>query len=179
MYNRDMLTHKEIIEDILSSEGSIYTNRPNDYGGPTKYGITIPAFKRFLGRDDIDASDIQSINKTTAIDFYEWLFVEDKVVKLPEIMQHAFFDSCVLDGYGGASGFLQEALIELGQPVKLDYDAGPKTFEAVKCVVPKVLFNKFLDKRAEYYNHRADTDPSQEENRQGWLNRIERLRKNG
>jgi lysozyme family protein len=177
LYNNSM-NRSAIIDDIILSEGSDYTNRSNDYGGPTKYGITIEPFSKFLGQQ-ITAEDISHINRETAVAFYNWLFEQNQASQIPEVLQHAFFDSTVLDGFGGASGFLQMALIKLGQPITVDYGTGPLTIAATKKVNAKALLTHFLDEREAYYRNKVKHDPTQAENLDGWINRVERLRKNG
>lgn len=175
LYNYSM-NRADIIADIIVSEGgSKYTNRPNDAGGPTKYGITIPALSDFLGHQ-VTWEEIYHLNDASANAFYNWLFERYKADRMPESMQHCFFDTVVLHGFGGASTLLQKALVKLGQPIRVDGDAGKKTFEAVKCVSPDILKEYFLSEREAYYHQRVIDRPADEENLQGWLNRLNRLR---
>jgi lysozyme family protein len=169
------MNRAQIIDLILLDEGSVYTNREDDFGGPTKFGITIPAFSDFLGRK-VTAEDISHLNRESAVLFYETWYDNYKIDSYPEVFRHAFVDTVVIKGYGGASGLLQKSLQFLGQPVKLDYDAGDKTRAAVKNVDAELLKEVFLNEREADAHQIVKNYPSQVVNLQGWLNRINRLR---
>lgn len=169
------MNRSEIVDLILLDEGSTYTNDGDDRGGPTKYGITIPAFSDFLGRH-ITAEDISHLTRDTAVIFYNNWYDKYKIDTYPENFRHSFVDTIVNNGYGGASGLLQKTLQFLGQPVKIDYDAGDKTRAAVKNVNPYLLKEVFLNERQAKVEEIIANDPSQEKYRKGWTNRINRLR---
>lgn len=44
-----LATPAQIVDDILRREGSTFTDRPNDRGGPTKYGVTQTAWDDYVG----------------------------------------------------------------------------------------------------------------------------------
>ena len=169
------MNKEQIVLDIINSEGSIYTNYSTDAGGPTKYGITIPAFREFLGRP-VDAEDIKSINLDTAKLFYAHWYDKYQIDSYPAVFRHAFVDTIVNNGYGGASGLLQRSLVFLGQIVRIDYDAGPATRAAVKNVDVDLLKEVFLNEREAKVRSIVANDSSQEMYLEGWLNRINRLR---
>lgn len=169
------MNKKQIIDLIILDEGSTYTNYSEDAGGPTKYGITIPAFSDFLGRS-VTSEDISHITRETAELFYSHWYDKHKIDSYPAVFRHAFVDAIVNHGYGGASGLLQKSLVFLGQPVKIDYDAGPATRAAVKNVDADLLKEVFLNEREAKYRDIVSKDSSQSMFLQGWLNRINRLR---
>jgi lysozyme family protein len=169
------MNKEQIIDLIILDEGSVYTNYSEDAGGPTKYGITIPAFSDFLGRS-VTAEDISHLNRETAELFYSNWYDKYKIDSYPAVFRHPFVDTIVNNGYGGASGLLQKSLVFLGQPIKVDYDAGPATRAAVKNVDADLLKEVFLNEREAKVRRIVDNDSSQEIFLQGWLNRINRLR---
>jgi lysozyme family protein len=169
------MTLDEIISDVVQDEGSRYTNYANDPGGPTKYGITIPAFTEFMGKQ-MTADDISCINLETAKAFYTYLFHKYNVDAYNEILHHAMFDAIVNNGFGGASYFLQEAINALGITVTIDSDAGPATVKAANSLDPKQLLAKMIDDREIYYRQEAARDPDLKGDLVGWLARAERLR---
>ena len=169
------MNKEQIIDLILLDEGSEYTNYSEDAGGPTKYGITIPAFSDFLGRS-VTAEDISHLTRETAVLFYSNWYDKYKIDSYPVIFRYPFVDTIVNNGYGGASGLLQKSLVFLGQPVKIDYDAGPKTRAAVKNVDSDLLKEVFLNEREARVRDIVANDSSQKMFLQGWLNRINRIR---
>lgn len=169
------MNREQIIDLILLDEGSKYTNDSDDRGGPTKYGITIPAFSEFFG-SQVTAEDISHLTRDTAVLFYANWYNKYKLDSYPPVFRHAFVDTIVNNGYGGASELLQKSLQFLGQPVKIDYDAGDKTRAAVKNVDPDLLKEVFLNERQAKIEKIIQNDPSQEKYRIGWTNRINRLR---
>ena len=169
------MNKEQIIDLIILDEGSVYTNYSEDAGGPTKFGITIPAFSDFLGRH-VSAEDISHLTRETAVLFYSNWYDKYKIYSYPAVFRHAFVDTIVISGYGGASGLLQKSLIFLGQSVKVDYDAGPATRAAVKNVDADLLKEVFLNEREAKARRIVANDSSQEMFLQGWLNRLNRLR---
>jgi len=58
----------DILEDVLRREGNIYTDRADDPGGPTKYGITLADLR--VDRPDATAADVAALTKDEAVEIF-------------------------------------------------------------------------------------------------------------
>jgi lysozyme family protein len=69
-----VITDEDIIDRIILAEGGIYTNDPDDAGGPTRWGITIPVLSKHRKRQ-VNANDIRILARDEAEDIYRVQFV--------------------------------------------------------------------------------------------------------
>lgn len=97
-----------IIAGVLAREGSAYTDRPDDAGGPTKGGITLKTLSEYLGRP-ATVAELQALTREQEVAIYYHLYVE-------------------LPGFGavlGVSQALGEKLVDVGvncgQPTAIEY----------------------------------------------------------
>ncbi len=109
---------------VLAHEGG-YTNHPDDPGGPTKFGITIGDYRRYV-KADANAEDVRAmrLDEATAIyraKYWDALHGDD----LPPGLDYAVFDYGVNSGIGRAGRALQRVL---GVPI--DGAIGPLTLSA-------------------------------------------------
>ena len=66
----------EIITDVLKAEGwDAYTNHPADRGGPTKWGITLSAWRDFNDNQSLTAFNVQGITEAEARVFYHRRYI--------------------------------------------------------------------------------------------------------
>lgn len=115
------------IERILISEGSEYTNDPQDPGGPTKYGITIFDTRLYV-KKNATAADVKALTRDTAIRIYDakyWnaLNCDD----LPSGLDYTLVDYGVNSGIARAGRVLRQAL---GMPTN-DWHVTPEVIAAV------------------------------------------------
>lgn len=64
----------EIIDAILVREGEKFTNRADDRGGPTKWGITQATLSTYLGHQ-ASIQEVQNITRDMASEVYQALYV--------------------------------------------------------------------------------------------------------
>jgi len=170
------MNKSDFIKKIIISEGGeAETNYSTDRGGQTKFGITKSAYTDFLGRS-ATSEDISNLTYQTATDFYSWLYDRYGLDSYPSNFRYSFFDTITIAGFGGASGILQKALVKLGQPIKVDYNAGKQTREATSKVDPELLKIYFLNERELFHRNDAAQHSEQQMYLQGWLNRVNHLR---
>jgi lysozyme family protein len=110
---------------VLAHEGS-YSNHPDDPGGPTKYGITLADYRRYV-KADANAADIRAMPLADARAIYRaryWAVL--RCDDLPAGLDYAVFDYGVNSGVSRAARVLQRI-------VGVDDDAaiGPVTLAAV------------------------------------------------
>ena len=64
---------REIAEEIVAREGG-FVNDPDDPGGATNHGVTLPTLRRLgidVNRDTrIDATDVKALSRTQAVEIY-------------------------------------------------------------------------------------------------------------
>lgn len=179
------MTETEIINGLLQREGSEYTNRAADRGGPTKYGITLKTLSAYRGRP-CSAADVRALTESEARDIYRKLYIVDPgYLLINDPCVRAFtIDSAVQHGEENATKFLQRAA-----HVFPDGQLGKVTAEAVNRVTPRALFvNMFAERLAFYGGIISRDDEAQRAkaagfvklqafNAKGWANRMGELLK--
>lgn len=69
------MTDIEIVDTIIiPHEGGVYTNHPNDRGGPTRWGVTIPVLSKKRGYT-VTADDIKNLTREEATECYLLFFI--------------------------------------------------------------------------------------------------------
>ena len=158
----------EIITDVLKAEGwDKYTNRPNDRGGPTKWGITLKAWGDFVG-EPVTAQDIMEITEDEARQFYRSEYVYGpKFDQLPEPLLSLTVDAGVNHGPRAAAKWVQRAI-----GARQDGVLGPKTFARLHYADPLEVSMRVLASRIRLYGRIVTKDHTQAENAHGWNNRA-------
>jgi lysozyme family protein len=135
-----------------------------DRGEETKFGVAQAA------NPDLD---IKKITLADAKKRYEEKYWNaSKADQLQEPVSLLHFDAAVNHGVGRAVKFLQQAL-----QVTVDGDIGPKTLAAAKSADQIELGKKLLEVRKNFFLAIVARDPSQKKFLNGWLNRIEQIKK--
>ena len=175
------MTDAQIIDGILDREGDEYTNRPNDRGGPTKWGITIATLSEWLGRPATIA-EVQNLARTTAWAIYHANYITRPRFNdiLNPLVRELAIDTGVNHGQRQAAKWLQKVAINsFGAAIVADGVIGPKTLAVVNAAPGRRLFYLYLRKRIAGYADIVQNDPRQLENLEGWNDRaasfIERL----
>lgn len=167
----------KIVYIVLANEGwEKFTNRINDKGGATKYGISDMrdgvrdgmADLNHDGKGDVLIKDLTQ-EQAMAIykrDYYDplcahYLASEELILNI--------FDFGVTSGPATAVMVLQELL-----GVKKDGVIGPVTASRVNSY-PGNLVGAYKNARKAFYRNIVANDASQRENLQGWLNRVNHL----
>ena len=141
-----MSDFRNSISFVFKREGG-YSDRKNDLGGPTNYGIslrflkTLGKFGDFDGDGDIDIDDIKLLDQEKAGTIYRKEFwdaggygrIEDNSIALK------VFDMAVNMGARRSHLILQEAInfLNNSQDIKVDGVLGPQTLKAVNAAEPK------------------------------------------
>lgn len=174
-----MLTDETIIDDILVREGGgKFTDRADDRGGPTRWGITAETLgkSRGLGRDATPA-EVSTLSEAEARDIYRLHYITMPFGKITHPQLRAVLaDCCVLHGEGNAVRMLQRVL-----KVKDDGKLGPVTLAAALAADGLSLARRVGHDRIRFLGRHitgdltdADKDgiPDATENASGWLNRT-------
>lgn len=158
----------DIITDVMKAEGwDTYTNRPNDRGGPTKWGITLKAWTDWRGRE-VTADDVKEITEPQAREFYESEYVlAPRFNHLPDLLAPMVIDCGVNHGPSRASKWVQEAV-----GATVDGAIGPMTLASVNASNPIATYLKVSSLRISFYGKLVTDDPTQAEFAHGWNNRA-------
>jgi lysozyme family protein len=152
---------------------------PADKGGPTNRGITkntlLAAYAQGIVKNDnldvLTAEEAAAIYKANYWDKYRW-------GDIPWPVCLVLFDITVNHGGGGMAKIVQRTANTLGWKLEVDGKFGPKTFEAIKKISEAQasgFAQELLVLRKKYYDDIITRDSSQENNKNGWYNRIRAL----
>lgn len=157
----------------LQWESDAYTNRQNDRGGPTKYGITWRTLQGVTG----SVAHPRDLTLEEALRIYHVHFWQP--LRLDELRREdvaaKVFDFSVTSGPVAAVKTLQRALnAAAGAKLRVDGKIGPATIAAANADGAKTnaVLDAFIDLQGAYYEAIIENDPSQEENRRGWMRRA-------
>jgi lysozyme family protein len=159
----------------FKNEGTVYTDNPDDAGGPTKFGITLRTYRSYYGKGE--AADIQNLDIDTAKSLYRALYWEPlSLGKLESVFQCiALFDTSVLYGTRTAAVMAQKAINTFGYDLKLDGLLGDKSVELLN----ETRGPEFIKAYSTLVLQRIDevilAFPKNEVFREGWTRRADRL----
>lgn len=166
-----MTTIEEMISDILRREGG-YVDHPADRGGPTKYGVTLATYGRWLGRAATSA-DVQAMTEDEAREIYARDYYHaPRLGLLPEDIQPLAFDCAINHGPRNAIKLVQRTLNKAGfGPCDVDGACGPDTAHRARAALSAMggLFvNAIVHERVALYEAIVARDPSQAVFLRGW-----------
>lgn len=141
------MTDDEILNGIIQREGG-YVNDPQDKGGCTKYGITIPTLRDWR-RAAVTCADIKALTEREARSIYQTLYLKPFADLDPDVKPQVV-DIAVLSGVSRAATLLATAKLNPQRPLN------------VQLVIERVKF----------YAHIVKNDPTQSRYISGWCNRA-------
>lgn len=160
---------EQLITDILVREGwDKYTNDPDDRGGPTKWGITLAAWRDYVAHA-VTPAEIERLTEGQAREFYRSEYIVrpgfSKITN--NDLMELVVDCGVNHGVGRAARWLQQAA-----KVGIDGKVGPATIAKVNSTPWLVLFLRIVGYRARFYASIVKRDPSQLKYIEGWIDRA-------
>ena len=176
---------EDIINGILNREGDMFINNPDDAGGPTKFGWTIPALSDYLGRP-ATVNDIRNLTRVAAYFAYLQKYWRkpgfDRIAQFSESIAEKLMDCEVNLPPGTGVIFMQRVLNALNlegtkyPDMALDGHCGPQTIGALQKYLQwrgkegeEVMLEGIAHLQGEYYIERAEKRPANEEFVYGWL----------
>jgi lysozyme family protein len=142
---------------VLGFEGG-KSDKPSDPGGRTAYGITHDTFDAYCDAHRQPRRDVFTITQAEVADVYHEKYWEaGSCDEIPWPLSLVHFDARVNHGPAHARRFLMAARL----------DSGDAVAEA----------KRYLDLRATFYRQIVAQNPGQERFFNGWMNRLDRLRK--
>ena len=160
-----------VLDGILRSEGSLYTDDPVDRGGPTKFGITLSSYRSWLGDDTATSSDLSLIDASTAREIYRSKYFIGHgfgfFASRPGVYAH-LLDMAVLHGPKKSAIILQRAI----GGIDADGVIGPMTISAATDLGDRDLSQRVVRERVLYLCRIVRDDPSQSRFLVGWVRRV-------
>lgn len=165
-----MAEFDDLIGPLIEREGGDeYTNRENDRGGPTKYGVTQSTFGAWLLKHGLPYRDVSTITHGEAVKVYfEEFWTAANCHALPPNLRELQFDAAVQHSPRGAIKLLQKA-----SGVTNDGVFGQKTLSAVFAMNEDLLLYRYIVMRYRFYGHIINRDRKQLANIRGWMDRME------
>lgn len=159
---------RDIIDATLRREGfGEFTNRAEDKGGPTKWGITLNTYRRFKANASVD--DLRALTEEQARDIYWQDYVErpgfDRIVH--QGLRALMVDFGVTSGTFTAIKALQQAL-----GVTPDGINGVETRKALAGTDSDRVYVSVLRQYFSHFATIAVNNPSQLVWLRGWINRA-------
>lgn len=183
------MTVSSIIDDVLTREGSEFTNDPSDSGGPTKYGITQATLSAWR-REKVSEQAVRTLTRDEARLIYYQRYVLDPgfgaVLEISALVAAELVDTGVNTGPARATEMLQRCLNAFNRnqsdyrDVRVDGDCGASTITALKSFLKlrgldgeAVLLRALNALQGEFYISLAERRPKDEQFVYGWfLNRV-------
>ena len=167
------------IDFLLKWEGG-YVNHPNDKGGPTNRGITVPVLKVAQAQGIVKHCDIKALTKEEAMAIYKKNYWDRHGWgELAWPVCAACLDISVNHGARGWALIAQRACNKLGAGLVVDGKYGAKSKAALWSLAkkePKGLALAICEMKQDYYNRIVAGDESQKVFLKGWTNRVNALR---
>ena len=163
------MTTDDVLDSILASEGSTYTNTPGDAGGPTRWGVTLKTLSAYRGVA-CTPEDVENLTEAEARSIYTKLYVTPFASFASDELRLVAVDAAVLHGVAGSIVLLQKAA-----GVSPDGVLGPMTLAAVQRLDGKRLALFALAERCSSEGGIVTHDPTQAKFAAGWANRVNRL----
>lgn len=162
------MTVDETIEEIIDREGGgKFTDIPQDRGGPTRFGITLPALTDWLGRK-ATVDDLKTMTRNDAHELYRELYLKRPgfgVIGSQSLLS-LVLDMAVNHGVTMATKLLQRAV-----GIRDDGVFGPVTKQAVAQADFNGLYRRLCAERVRFRGRIISGDPSQAIFAAGWANR--------
>lgn len=167
------MTDRQLIDWVIEKhESHEFTDRKNDRGGATKWGITLRLFSAYMGRE-MPVEALKEMPRAMAIDILhsEFCFKPKLSALHDERVKLCAVDFAIHSGPVQAVRSLQYAA-DMAAPH--DGVLGPQTQAALNVHDGAQIHRKMLAYRLRFLSDLVKRDPTQADHR-GWWNRIANL----
>ena len=163
---------------VMNGKAVLKPKSRADRGGPTKYGITWGTLGKAYSQGIVAHNDITQLTRDEARAIYRVFFWgASKADKMRWGLCLVHYDCAVNCGVSGAAKQLQRALCRLGANITIDGAVGPKTLAAIAEHPTEAVAQEYLRVREAFYRGLVSRDPKQGNFLQGWMNRLEKIRR--
>lgn len=166
-----MAEFNEAIDYVFANEGGFVSN-PNDTGGTTNFGITIPILTSYRQKQ-VSAQDIQHLTQDEAKRVYESLFWDRLHISgLKQPIATAILDTAINQGQATAIKLAQHCL---GNAILPDGLMGAETLNALDKVNAELFIYAYVGMLQDRYADFCVNATNQVIFLKGWLRRSRRL----
>jgi lysozyme family protein len=160
-------TDDDAIDLVISFEGG-YFDDPTNLSSSSKFGITLPQLKNYLGRE-VTKDELRDLPLTVAREVYRKLFLQSVSPISSIAVKATYLCMAVNLGSARALAITQTAIGKAsGNPIPPDGVLGPLTIALVNSLDPDLLVENMACEWARYYW----SLPNFERFRAGWLKRV-------
>lgn len=162
------VTEDKIIDGVILREGG-WSDRAEDSGGPTNFGITLETFRRWRGDSALGAHDLRNMAQAEARHIYAHEYIRKPgfdAIPDDHLRAHVI-DFGVLHGQDTAARALQKAL-----GVNQDAVIGPKTLAAIEALGAVRAGNRLMLARIRLQCRIVQRRPKDLANLNGWIGRA-------
>lgn len=166
-----MAKASDAINRVIYIEGG-FVNNPADKGGPTKYGITQAVYDKFIGRKST-IDEIKNMPIGNAYQIYKknyWDKVRGDEIKSYAVA-YAIFDQAVNWGLDKAIKRTQRVLNEPETGTLSDAQ-----LSLLNSIDEQAFIDSYLEFARQAYLLTVASNPQYEQFKDGWLNRVEKIR---
>ena len=163
-------------DKILAHEGG-YVNDPDDPGGETNLGVTMPTWKRYsrqLFGIPATSQTLRVLMPEQAFKIYEqgyWKPSGANRINNPDLANmHADFTYNA--GLRNSGRILQQSINDVGGSVVVDGIVGKNTIMAANALDAADLYKAYRKWRIEYYENIIKKNPKLGKFRRGWISRA-------
>jgi len=166
-----MAEFNQAIDYVLENEGGFVSN-PNDSGGPTNFGITVPMLTSYRQKQ-VNFLDIKNLTQAEAKMLYQSFFWDRlRISGLPQAIATAILDTAVNQGQATAIKMAQHCL---GNAILPDGVMGPETLQALDKANPQMFIYSYVGFLQDRYADFCINATNQIIFLKGWLRRSRRL----
>lgn len=163
--------YKLVMNHVLEFEGSVFTDDPDDRGGPTRYGIIQRRYDEYRRDSGLPSRSVRFIERTEVDLIYRRYYADPvRFELLPPDIAAAVLDLAINSGVSRGTKFLQWQL-GLKQTGKMD-DA---TLSAARSSNAQLVALGINAKRRGFLKGITIGRPSQKKFLKGWLRRVAAL----
>lgn len=159
------------VKYVLLNESGEFIDRPEDHGGPTKWGITLSLLRNLRGAQ-LGPEDVATLTQDQASQIYCEAFWEP--LRLQQVDAQGLA-TAILDGAAnfGARRSVVFAQRSMGAPE--DGIIGPDTLKNLNAEIPRLFLATLMAQWQEHYVTLCESDHSQILFLRGWLRRARKL----
>lgn len=163
----------DVCYPLVRKEEGGYSDRVNDRGGKTNFGVTQGRYDEFNDKCGFPRKPVVEIQEYEVKAIYMAAWLDAGCDRLPEGLDLLVFDVAINSGPAKSIVLLQRALA-MEKCHHTGY-FGPITAKWLEVSDIEGLKMKYLRERLKFYNNLVRSDPTQADNINGWLNRLEHM----
>lgn len=165
---------ESVIPITLEFEGG-YSNRENDKGGETKYGITKPFYDTYKNEVRDIAPDIKSLTLDDAKKLYKAHWDRYKLGYIQDKRKALLINDYIINSSTKPTIKRIQRILQRYYDIDADGLIGQQTINAINEIDFETFADSIQTDRRNHYDNCVDKTPTDIENIDGWMNRLNDL----